>query len=347
MQDGDCLSPPEALDKYREALDATLQALVPRQPRGLYAMLRYHLGWVDPAGNSLEIPSVGKALRPTLCFLTCEALGAPWPQAATAAATLELIHNFSLIHDDIQDGDTERRGRPTVWSLWGVGQALWAGNALRVISDQALDGAGLPPAMRVEAAALLTGAYLEMIEGQYLDLAFEGRQEVGVAQYLAMIARKTGALLRCSVEMGALVATGEAAVKQALRAWGTHLGLAFQVRDDILGIWGDPAVTGKAAGNDIRRRKKTYPVVFGFEHASADALQALRKGYDSEAPSPEDVQGVLGALTAVRAYQESQALVNRETELALEVLDGFREHLFPWAHRQMVELTKYLAHRDK
>ena len=341
------IAPPEALEKYRVALDEAMKALSPAEPKGLYGMLRYHLGWADQEGREVEGGSAGKALRPALCFLTCEALGCPWPKAATAAATLELIHNFSLIHDDIQDGDLERRGRPTVWSIWGVGQALWAGNAMRVLSDQALTMDGAPLAKRGQAARLLTQAYLEMIEGQYMDLEFEGRTDIGVSEYLSMISRKTGALIRCAVEMGALVATDDPQAKAALSQWGVHLGRAFQVRDDILGIWGDPALTGKAVGNDIRRKKKTFPVVYGFENAAGRARTALKEAYGAPLLGEGQVEEVLGILVETGAYRESQRLVDRETERAIEVLGQVEAPLSPWARQQMVQLTRFLAHRER
>lgn len=339
--------PPEALDKYRGALDDALKSMVPAEPKGLYDLLRYHLGWMDAGGGYVGGGSAGKALRPTLCFLTCEALGCPWPKAAKAAATVELVHNFSLIHDDIQDGDTERRGRPTVWSVWGVGPALWAGNAMRVLSDQAL---ATDPALfmkRRQAARLLTQAYLDIIEGQYQDLEFESRTDISVAEYLSMISRKTGALICCAVEMGGLLVTEDQGAVAALRQWSVHLGRAFQVRDDILGVWGNPVLTGKAVGNDIRRKKKTLPVLYGFQRAAGYAGEILKTVYQSAAVEEQQVQEVLAILEETQAYEESQALVNTETAKAIDVLERVEGRLSPWALQQMVQLTYYLAQRDK
>lgn len=324
-----------------------MRAIVPQEPRGLYDMLRYHLGWVDEKGAPVEGASAGKALRPTLCFLTCEALGAPCAHAATAAATLELVHNFSLVHDDIQDGDKERRGRPTVWSLWGVGRGVWAGNAMRVVADRALASGSPPMAQRKQAALLLTRAYLEMIEGQYQDLEFEGRGEIATGEYLEMISRKTGALILCAVELGAMAAEWGGRDGGALRLWGTHLGRAFQVRDDILGIWGNPTVTGKPIGNDIRRKKKTFPVVLAYERAQGAAKHALLEAYGSPELSEAQVERVLDVLEELEVGTASQALVERETEQALESLQRVGPLLFPWAHGQMVQLTEFLAHRDR
>lgn len=341
------VSTPEALEKYRDVLDRAMRRLVPKQPEGLHRMLRYHLGWVDEWGCQLEGYSVGKTLRPTLCFLACEALGRPWTEAAIVAATLELIHNFSLIHDDIQDGDRERRGRPTVWYLWGVGEAIWAGNAMRVLSDGALNSSVEAADKRVEMAGLLTQASLDMIEGQYMDLEFENRVDVTVDDYLAMIARKTGALIRCAVELGALVATDDKSVIRALSRWGYHVGVAFQVRDDLLGIWGDPVRTGKAAGNDIRRKKKTFPVVYGFAHATGERRRCLNAAYSRESLDDHDVVTVQQVLSAVGADSQAQTLVDWHTDQSLSVLDRLDSCASPWALHQMVELTRYLEQRDR
>ena len=334
------------MDKYRPVLEGAMQSLVPDESV-LFRLLRYHMDWADAQGRAVEGDSGGKALRPTLCFLTCEALGAPWPRVAVAAATLELIHNFTLIHDDIQDMDLERRGRPTVWSVWGVGQALWTGNAMRVLSDRALILGDTSAYLRRQADHLLTESYLEIIEGQYMDLEFEGRPDVRVVEYLDMISRKTGALLRCSVEMGALLATEDTPAKAALRQWAERLGRAFQVRDDILGIWGDPARTGKPVGNDIRRKKRSYPIVYGLEHAGEAGQEALRAAYAAPALEEAQVQTVMAVLEDCDAYRHAQGLVDAESERALEALDLAAEDLTPWGRQQMVQLTCFLARRDR
>ena len=203
--------------------------------------------------------SQGKALRPTLCLFACEALASEYSRALPAAAALELIHNFSLIHDDIQDQDMERRHQPTVWHLWGIPKAIWSGNAMQCTGDLSLldvARANVPDVTAIRVFDILTESYLEMIQGQCMDLDFESRTDIKSEEYLYMIACKTGALIRSALQIGALLATEDPATVKAFAEFGNHLGQAFQVRDDYLGICGDQATFGKATGNDIRRRKK-------------------------------------------------------------------------------------------
>ncbi len=334
------------LGKYRDALHEAMVALVPREPEAMYQMLQYHLGWIDIEGNPVLGESTGKGLRPLLCLLTCEALGSDWSRATTIAATLELIHNFSLIHDDIQDKDEERRGRKTVWSVWGVGKALWAGNAMRILSDRALDMDEISFQKRVQAAELLTQAYLRMIEGQYIDLAFETQTDISIDEYLNMIGRKTGALIRCAVELGTLVATDDHDVMEALGNWGAHIGTAFQVRDDMLGIWGKSEKTGKPTGNDIRRKKKTFPVVYAFANSDEKRLQTLRDIFALDELTESEVQIVMDILDSTGAYASAQNLVTVHTEHALKALHDLGSVTLSQEGQQMIELTGYLAYRD-
>ena len=205
--DGEAVPLPGVLIRYRAAVSSALRSSLSQDEPEVYNLLKYYMGWVDEHGY----PSAGmegKALRPTLCLFACEAVGGTSDMAMPAAVALEFIHIFSLIHDDIQDEDETRHSRKTLWKLWGVPKALVAGNVLRVVADQALHQlvhAGLEHDRALLAMGLLTEAYLEMIEGQYLDLSFEGRDDVGVGDYFQMISRKTGALIRCSMALGAAV----------------------------------------------------------------------------------------------------------------------------------------------
>lgn len=257
--------------RYRDEIDAELRASLASLQLPLHDMLRYHLGWLE-ADGSPGPGLVGKALRPTLCLLASDAVSGRHDRALPTAAAVELVHNFSLIHDDVQDGDRQRRHRPTVWSVWGQPQAINAGTATYAAAALALERLadhGVPAEMRLRANATLHRACLRLLEGQYLDLAFETRTEVSVDEYLAMVGGKTAALIAASLALGALVADPglrPAAVEHdrrvdALARMGEHLGLAFQIRDDMLGIWGDEDATGKPVGADIRARKKSLPIV--------------------------------------------------------------------------------------
>ena len=233
-----------------------------------YGMMHYHMGWVDETLAPGEFP-IGKRIRPLLCLMACEAVGGDPEQALPAAAAVEILHNFSLVHDDIQDGDEIRRHRPTVWKQWGVPQAINMGDGMFALAYQAmlrLPRHGVAAEVTVAALDQLTRTCLNLTEGQYLDLSFENRLNVEVEEYLHMIGGKTAALIAASLAIGALVGGAGDHVDEALDCFGYNIGLAFQIRDDILGIWGDPAMTGKAAGNDLLRQKKSLPVLYALNH---------------------------------------------------------------------------------
>jgi len=268
------LQAPAAISSRRPELEQYLRQVISRtEPPALYKMLRYHLGWEDVRGHPTE-SSGGKGLRPALCLLSCEAAGGDWRRALPAAAAVELVHNFSLIHDDIQDRDTERHHRPTVWSVWGEAQAINAGDALLSLARLAVLGLrdeGLAADHALEAARILDERTLEMVEGQTMDLTFEGDLDVSADDYIGMIEKKSGALFDASLGLGALAA-GDPHVAEGMGRCGRLLGTAFQIRDDMLGIWGEPGKTGKSVAGDIRRRKKSLPVVYALYHAVGAAL---------------------------------------------------------------------------
>lgn len=340
---------PPMFARYKSWVEEGLVRAVPQADAGsLYILLQYHLGWVDQKGNPPEVAiSQGKALRPTLCLFACQALSESVDQASPAAAALELIHNFSLIHDDIQDQDWERRHQPTVWWLWGVPKALVAGNALQSVGDLALlnsaeGGASAEVTLRV--SHLLTASYLEMIEGQCMDLAFESKIGTTSDEYLRMIACKTGALFRSGLEIGASLATDDPSEVEAFSRFGSNIGRAFQIRDDYLGIWGDVATLGKAAGNDIRRRKKSFPVVFALEHAKGPALDDLMRIYQQEELEEQDVDQVMDILEEVGAKQQSEKITEISAEEAIQSLKSVS--LPAWARSEAEDLVDFLANRE-
>lgn len=335
--------------RYKTWVERGLFRVVPQADAGsLYVLLQYHLGWVDQSGSQAkQAISQGKALRPTLCLFACEALSGSVDQASPAAAALELIHNFSLIHDDIQDQDRERRHQPTVWSIWGVPKALVAGNALQSVGDLALLNAaegGTSPQVTLRVSQLLTASYLEMIDGQCMDLAFESRTNITADEYLKMIACKTGALFRSGLEIGASLSTEDLSTIEAFSRFGRSIGRAFQIRDDYLGVWGDVATSGKAAGNDIRRRKKSFPVVFALEQSKGPALDDLMRIYQQEELDDQDVDLVLNILEEVGSRQQSERITEVSAEEAIQALGEVS--LPPWARKEAEDLVDFLAHRD-
>ena len=286
-------------------------------------MVRYHLGWEDAEGRPAE--ASGKCLRPALCLLACEAVGGEARRALPAAAAVELTHNFSLVHDDIQDRDRERRHRPTIWSIWGDAQAINAGDALlalahRVLLDLAEEG---PPADTVmEAARLLDERTLEMVEGQVMDLEFETRSEVDMASYLDMVDRKTASLFDCSLRLGALAASAEPALVEGLGRFGRALGVAFQLRDDVLGVWGSEEQTGKPPAADIRRRKKSLPIVHALAAGQGETGERLRRVYAESELRDEQVSTVLTTLDELGSREYCERLVEERAGQALAHLDG-------------------------
>lgn len=309
-------------------------------------MLRYHLGWEDVEGRPVRSGG-GKALRPTLCLLASEAAGGDWRKALPAAAALELVHNFSLVHDDIQDRDTERRHRPTVWSVWGEAQAINAGDALKALGGLAvlnLASEGVSSALVLDAACILEQATLEIVEGQALDLSFEERLDVTENEYLEMIEKKTGALLDCALRLGGLVGAADPTVAEALGRCGRLLGVAFQIRDDMLGVWGAESRTGKPLAADIRNRKKSLPVVYVLARSEGATAAELSRIYSQPHVSDADVSMVLGALESVGAQAYCLRAAEERRERALEELAGIA--LMDDPAQELRQLADFLLERD-
>lgn len=337
---------PTAFTRYRSAIDGELRMALAQQRLPLYDMMRYHLGWLDEKGNPCQ-GSTGKALRPTLCLLACEAVGGEYQRALPAAAAVELVHNYSLIHDDIQDDDRERRHRPTVWSIWGKPQAINAGTAMRVLANMVLfrlgkSGVSWQKQSRIQY--LIDEASLRLLEGQYLDISYESRFNIGVSDYLTMIQGKTVALIACSLEVGALLGTDDEPLIAGFGDIGRNLGLAFQIRDDILGIWGNQEETGKPLGSDIRRRKKTLPIVYALEKTVGRQRAELINIYQNEVLDEGAVAVVLRVLEAVDAQAKAQKMTEgycREAEQAINKLA-----LAPSAKDDLLELVHFLTERS-
>ncbi len=337
---------PAVFRRYRSEISFALRESLAGDGQALNPMLRYSMGWADADGDPIDATE-GKALRPTLCLLACEATGGSAHRAIPAAVSLELIHNFSLIHDDIQDHDEMRRHRRTLWAVWGEPKALVAGNALRTTADRCLwrlvdSGVGFAVAMDVEKT--LTAAYLDMIEGQFLDLHYEGRPDVSLSDYLGMISLKTGALIRCALVLGAMVGTDDPGTVDAFRQCGRSLGLVFQIRDDILGVWGEEEFTGKPVGADIQRKKNTFPVVYAMSQARGRDKGKIRDIYLQPAVGDEDVAAVLSIMQRVGARQYAEDLAAEHSRLAMNALEPV--DLAPETLEDMREVTQFLLVRD-
>ena len=337
---------PAVFLRYRSAINAALRETLDIDGLPVYQMLRYSMGWSDIHGNS-SAGTEGKALRPTLCLFACEATCGSATRALQASVSLELIHNFSLIHDDIQDRDQTRHHRPTLWTVWGEPKALVAGNILRAIAAMSVSrlveqGVTFDGVLRVNS--LLTEAYLDMIEGQYLDISYEGRSDIGIAHYLDMISKKTGALIRCALTIGALIGTRDESTVRAFNDCGRSLGFVFQIRDDMLGIWGDEEATGKPVGADIRRKKSTLPVVFAMSQAQSRDIETLLSIYHGAAVGDKEVASVLDIMERVGAKEYAQSLAAEHRQQALDSLAGVE--LAPHVLQDMEDLAQFLMVRQ-
>ncbi|MFC2008304.1 polyprenyl synthetase family protein [Chloroflexota bacterium] len=337
---------PLFFERYRSAIDAELKAVLSQLQLPLYDMMRYHLGWINEHGHHLPSAS-GKALRPTLCLLACEASGGTYTTALPGAVAIELVHNSSLIHDDIQDEDKERRHRPTVWSIWGKPQAINTGMAMRTLANLAIRRLGIQDVAiqkQILAQSILDEASLRLNEGQFLDLSYENHIDAGVMDYLDMIEKKTAALIQCSVQMGALLGTDDETVIARFRTFGNNLGLAFQIRDDVLGIWGNDRKTGKPVGMDIQRRKKSLPIVFALEKAPEEMRKELLNIYRKETVTAIDEGTVLEVLEAVNAHLYAQEMAWEFHDRAIAEIKELG--LSPSAEHELQEVAHFVAQRD-
>ncbi|MFJ9519331.1 polyprenyl synthetase family protein [Kitasatospora sp. NPDC101801] len=306
------------LDRARGLVDALLRTSVQEMPPRMRLVCGYQLGWWEADGRA-RTGGAGKALRPALTLAAARAAGGVGADAVPAAAAVELVHNFSLLHDDVLDRDETRRHRPTAWKAFGTTDAIMAGDAMSVLAPQVLAHQDHPAL--AESVRRLGVCVAELCEGQHLDCAFEQRGEVSLRECLEMVAGKTGALLGLSCALGALAVGAPAGTVTALDAFGRQLGLAFQLVDDLLGIWGDPAVTGKPAGADLQVRKKSLPVVAALAGGTEPARR-LRALYTLRRPL--NTAEVTRAAELVeqaggRAWAEEQARLY--TVSALETLD--------------------------
>jgi geranylgeranyl diphosphate synthase type I len=276
-------------------------------------MIGYHLGWFESTPGA-----GGKRLRPLLMLLSCQAAGGDWRLALPAASCIELLHNFSLIHDDIQDESDLRRGRPTVWKRWGVAQAINIGDSLFVLArlaSQRLIKTGVPQASVLQILQLIDRECLNLTRGQYLDLDFQHRSSVTEKEYMEMVSGKTCAMLRASTECGARVAGANPQDIDQYRAFGHHLGMAFQIVDDILGIWGVVEITGKPNDTDLQTRKQSLPVILGMRH-SPEFTQI----WESERAMEADLNTMRQALESAGVRKRVHEIAQEQGEFALNAL---------------------------
>jgi geranylgeranyl diphosphate synthase type I len=323
----------------RDAIEMDLQEafadLEGNSPPELKEMIHYHLGWKDA-----DSPRRGKRVRPMLTLLSCAAVDGQWRQALPVASSIELIHNFSLIHDDIQDRSEMRRGRETVWKLWGVPRAINVGDALFVLSRMSvarLDVSRIHAERVLRIMHALDQACLNLTIGQELDLSFEKTESVSVEDYLWMIQCKTAALISAATSSGGIIAGARDEEIAYLFDFGHHLGMSFQIQDDLLGIWGTPSVTGKSSADDLSARKKTLPILYGlrrsprFQHLWASeryddlTLSAMREELEEvsakEFSMQEASKHMKASLAALASIASEQLYYQELRELAHKLLN--------------------------
>jgi geranylgeranyl diphosphate synthase, type I len=302
---------PEMLSAIESELQRQVARLDEPRTRPFHEMLTYHMGWT---GEGAGPEAAGKRVRPLMVLLVTASCGAEWHSALPAAAAVELVHNFSLIHDDIEDNSEKRRGRTTVWKKWGMPQGINAGDGLFVLANLALTDleAGHPAQTVMRASKILQQTCLDLTRGQFLDISYEERIDLNVEDYWPMVSGKTAALLSACCQLGALLGGADEARQEAYRAFGHYLGLAFQVQDDILGIWGNEALTGKSAASDLVEGKKSLPVLFGLEK-NGEFAKRWRQG----PIRAEEVRELANVLKAESAQTSAQDAARQMTDLAL------------------------------
>jgi geranylgeranyl diphosphate synthase, type I len=340
----------EILEGSRELVAPALRHAVASLSEQVRPVAEYHFGWRDAAGELVEHDG-GKGIRPALAVLSAEAVGAQPQFGIPGAVAVELVHNFSLIHDDVVDHDAERRHRPSVWALFGIGKAVIVGDALLALAEQCLLEAErvLRFAATAEESAVAAAARRvadstsKMIAGQALDMAFEHTEAVGLDACREMEAGKTGALLSCSAAIGAEFAGADRPLVAALAHFGLELGLAFQAIDDVLGIWGDPDVTGKPAGSDLRAGKMSLPVVAALERGGpeADELLSLLQRDDLDDESTNRA-ALLVEKSGGRQLALDEAAQRLEAALDAIALDGFVRT----ARDELSELARFVVERE-
>ena len=324
-------------------LELDLKKTIERIDRDQYpllvSMMAYHLGW---EGENAGPKATGKRLRPQLVLLTCSAAGGDWEVALPAAVAVELIHNFSLLHDDIEDRSPLRRGRPTVWKKWGIPQAINTGDAMFSLAHLSMLELEKTTSIKVslDASKIIQNACLALTKGQFLDISYEDKDEISIDDYWLMIGGKTAALISTCTELGALISGAKQDIVENYCTFGYNLGLAFQVLDDLLGIWGDSFKIGKSNTSDLVTRKKTLPILYGLQNN-----QAFADRWKQGKIEPDEVADIARQLEAEGARSYTKEAANRLTQTALESF--YKAKPSGEAGEILEELTNSLLNRKK
>lgn len=331
-------SVPDVIARHREAIEAALGEALARDGSPLVDPARYVMGWQAADGTAL-VPG-GKRIRPALTVVAATIFGGSVEDALPGAVAVELVHNFSLVHDEIQDQDDVRHGRPTAYTVWGPGQAINLGDFIYARAIRALTGGPGDVTRRMAALDVLLRAIEGMIGGQWRDISFEGREAVSVEEYLRMVEGKTGVLLGAALQMGAILGGAAAADGAIMGKWGVKLGLAFQAIDDYLGIWGDQSLTGKTTTGDIARKKKTLPLVHTLNDPDGGAL--IRRAFAADR-QVEQYDAIVTALERTGGNRLCRELARKYANEADGLLDSMS--LDPQARAELRAVADYFVDR--
>ncbi len=311
------------LANYRRLVDEELK-LVMEQSGQLYDWMRYHLGWQDQTGQPVNF-SVGKQIRSCALFTAARSIGmteTDLMKCAPAAAAIELIHNFSLLHDDVEDKSVNRRGRPTLWTFAGEAQAINTGDGMFSIARLAqhrLSDFNFSADLVLAVIRELDMTCLQLVEGQQLDIAFENRGDVSRDEYIRMAEGKTAAMFSAPFAIGAMLGGASREDVAIFNLFGKSLGLAFQMIDDVLGIWGDTSLTGKPVGDDLWTLKMTFPVIYARDHES-DAGRQFRAAYKEIPKTQMQVDYMTELLTETGAREETEREARRQMDIGNDLL---------------------------
>lgn len=340
------VSTADTLSRSRELVVPALREAVQRLDPSTRLVVSYHLGWCDEHGVA-RAGSGGKAVRPALALLAAEAVGGTADEALPGAVAVELVHNFSLVHDDLMDRDAERRHRATVWALWGDATAVLAGDAMLSLAHEVLLDSASPYA--AAAGRTVATATRDLIRGQAQDVAFERRDDVSLAECMDMAVGKTGSLLAASAAVGAELAGAPGAVVTALSDFGRHVGLAFQLVDDVLGIWGRPETTGKPVHSDLRSRKKSLPITWAVEHGGAAGRELAEWLREPDTAENADLTPIADLVARSGAREWTLAEARRRVELAdtaLQTAAFGAPALRPGPSAALRDLARFIVDRE-
>ena len=331
--------------KYSGPLEEELRETFAGQQGLLHNMLLYQLGWMDEQGTPLTGPS-GERRHPLLCLLSCESVLGEYVPALPAAAAVELVHNFCLIHEDVQIGSPNRGPRPTVWWIWGPGQAINAGDGMHALARLALmrlQDRGIPVARVIAAMRLFDRSCLNICEGQHLDLVFQERLDVGVNAYLKMAADRTGGLMSCAMGLGALAGTDDDTVVEAFKSCGEYLGIAYQIKSDILDL--QASSSEEMPSSNLLNKKKLLPIVHALETGEIKSKRELGTIYFKRVLEPPDIQKIMDILSESSAFEYAQERVDEYCQKAMRALEGI--DISAWGRAELEKLCQKLISRER